>query len=129
MGGFAAIELTHAGGAGVGGEFDGGGELAGEGVELAAGIGARGVECRGRVAGMRLSQAFGEFAEFADALRMGIAYDAGGEGGAYRIQDASGELTGAVKEGGVGFRGRLRGRCGRAGGPTRATRGGCVRPD
>ena len=53
---------------------------------------------------MRLPQALGDFAEFADALRMRIADDAGGEGGAYRVQDASGELTGTVEKGGVGFR-------------------------
>jgi hypothetical protein len=44
LSGFAAIELTHTGRADVGGEFDGRGELAGECVELMAGVGARGFE-------------------------------------------------------------------------------------
>jgi hypothetical protein len=62
--GFTAVKLAAAGRAGVGSEFDGGGELSGQGVELAADVGAGGGESGGRAGGIGRAQAVGEFAKF-----------------------------------------------------------------
>ena len=103
--GWAASRRSNSrtpGRAGVRGEFHGGGELSGERVELPAGVGARGGELGRVVAGQRRAQPLGEFAEFAQALGMRVAFDACVERVADGVQHAGGKLAGAIEQGRIG---------------------------
>jgi hypothetical protein len=58
------------------GKFHGGGELSRKCVQLPARVGAHRGELRGIVTGVWRPQPLGEFAEFAEAFGMRVAFDA-----------------------------------------------------